>query len=103
MKNEPVQEPEVLRAVFGLLATFAVTVVAAFCLMLLLGAITRHHWFGIQIALPVLKYGPYIAMLWPGIGQLIRRRWLAGILLLLGGLVLASIAIFLAGGLFWMS
>jgi hypothetical protein len=96
------QEPEVPSAIVTIFVMFGAVAGIDLCLLLRMSAMYQRKWPGTHIVEEVFLYGPFVGMLYPGVRQLIRRRWIAGSVLIVAGLLLAWVALFLAGAVAWV-
>jgi hypothetical protein len=99
-ESQPVAPP----AVHGVLMLFVMLIVAVvleYLGLLLSFRLEKAHWHNAGLLARVALRLPFVVMLLPGLTMLIRRRWLAGVLLLGIGWGLAHVVQYLMIPLLW--
>lgn len=100
--NDKQRRSEVLSGALALLVMYLATAVVDYCLVLFMGVMTKQRWPGSKLVFPVVLYGPFIAMLYPGIRRFIDRRWMIGIVLIVAGCLLAWSIPWVVAAAIWM-
>jgi hypothetical protein len=101
MLDDDPKTPEVLSAALALFLTFFATVVLHICVISAYFWMVRHKWIHVSFLYRVVWFVPFVVMMYPGVRRLLSRQWVVGVLLLIGGWLLAFPALWLALGLIW--